>query len=126
MGKTALKRQLKDNEAKASLRALRVSPRKLGLTADLIRGLDVENALNQLAFSRKAVAKDVRKLLQSAIANAENNHNLDVDRLYVSEVLVGKGLVMKRIRPRAKGRAMRILKPFSNIVITVREREENA
>lgn len=124
MGKKALERQLQDNEAKASLRSLRVSPQKLGLTAELIRGLDVEDALVQLQFSKKAVARDVKKLLQSAIANAENNHNLDVDRLYVAEVQVGKSLVMKRIRPRAKGRAMRILKPFSNISITVREREE--
>ncbi len=124
MGKAALERQLKDHEAKASLRSLRISPQKLGLTAELIRGLDVEDALVQLSFSRKAVAKDVKKLLQSAIANAENNHNLDVDRLYISSVQVGKALVMKRIRPRAKGRAMRILKPFSNITITVSEREE--
>jgi len=125
MGKSSTPRRLSDNEAKATLRSLRTSPQKLGLVAELIRGRNVEDALTQLTFSRKAVARDVKKLLQSAIANAENNHNLDVDLLYVSDVQVGRGLVMKRIRARARGRAARILKPFSNISITVAERKEN-
>jgi len=125
MGKSAVQRKLADNEAKASLRSVRISPQKLGLTAELIRGLNVEDALAQLTFSRKAVARDVKKLLESAIANAENNHDLDIDRLYISDVQVGKSMVMKRIRARARGRAARILKPFSNISITVREREES-
>jgi len=125
MGKSAVQRQLADNEAKASLRSVKISPQKLGLTAELIRGLNVDDALAQLTFSRKAVARDVKKLLESAIANAENNHDLDIDRLYISDVQVGKSMVMKRIRARARGRAARILKPFSNISITVREREES-
>lgn len=124
MSKVALKRQLADNEAQASVRTIRVSPSKLNLVAGLIRGLSAQDALIQLAFSRKAVARDVRKVLESAIANAENNHSLDVDRLYVSSVQVGKSLTMKRFRARARGRAAKILKPFSNLSITVREREE--
>lgn len=124
MGKQATQRKLITNEARAHLRSLRISPQKLGLVAGLIRGKKVEDALVQLTFSKKAVARDVKKLLQSAIANAENNHQLDVDKLYVSEVLVGKGLVMKRIHARARGRAFRIHKPFSNLTITVKEREE--
>ncbi len=125
MSKVATKRRLADNEAKASLKSVRISTQKLGLVADSIRGLDVETALVQLTFSRKAIARDVKKLLESAIANAENNHDLDVDNLYVADVKVGKSLTMKRIRARARGRAFRIHKPFSNLSITVREREEN-
>lgn len=124
MSKAATKRKLADNEAMAFSRSVRISPRKLGLVADLIRGLNVSDALTQLTFSRKGIAKDVKKLLQSAIANAENNHNLDVDRLFVSEVAVGKGIVMKRFHTRARGRGVRILKPFSNMYIVVRERGE--
>ncbi len=124
MGKQAAKRRLANNEASAHLRSLSISPRKLNLIAGLIRGRSVEDALVQLSFSRKAASADVKKLLQSAVANAENNHNLDVDKLYVSAVQVGKGLVMKRIHARARGRAFRIHKPFSNMVITVCEREQ--
>ena len=124
MGKAATKRKLTDNEARAYLRSIRISPQKLNLVAGMIRGMKAEDALTQLAFSRKAVARDVQNCLKSAIANAENNHDLDIDKLYVSEVLVGKGLVMKRIQPRARGRAFRIFKPFSTLSITVRERQE--
>lgn len=126
MGKPATERRLANNEASAHLRSLRASPRKLNLLAGMLRGLKVEDALVQLTFSPKALATDVKKLLQSAVANAENNHQLDVDKLYISEILVGKGLVMKRIHARARGRAFRIHKPFSNITITVREREVEA
>ena len=126
MGKSALQRQLPDNEAKAVGRMIRTSPQKLNLVAQLIRGKKAEQALNDLTFSRRRVAGDVKKVLQSAIANAENNHNLDVDSLIVSEAYVGKNLVMKRFRARAKGRAARILKPFSQLTIVVREVEEKA
>ena len=126
MGKASLQRQLPDNEAKAVGRMLRTSPQKLNLVAQLIRGKKAEQALNDLTFSRRRVAGDVKKVLQSAIANAENNHNLDVDSLIVSEAYVGKNLVMKRFRARAKGRAARILKPFSQLTIVVREVEEKA
>lgn len=113
------------NSAKVKLRNVRISPQKLNLVAESIRGLSAEQALQQLTFSRKAVARDVKKALQSAVANAENNHNLDVDRLYVSEATVGKSMVMKRWRARARGRAAKIFKPFSNLYITVTEREES-
>ena len=103
---------------------IRTSPQKLNLVAQLIRGKKAEQALNDLAFSRRRVAGEVKKVLESAIANAENNHNLDVDSLIVSEAYVGKNLVMKRFRARAKGRAARILKPFSQVTIVVREVEE--
>ena len=126
MGKASLQRQLPDNEAKAVGRMIRTSPQKLNLVAQLIRGKKAEQALNDLTFSRRRVAVDVKKVLQSAIANAENNHNLDVDSLIVSEAYVGKNLVMKRFRARAKGRAARILKPFSQLTIVVREVEEEA
>ena len=126
MGKASLQRQLPDNEAKAVGRMLRTSPQKLNLVAQLIRGKKAEQALNDLTFSRRRIAGDVKKVLQSAIANAENNHNLDVDSLIVSEAYVGKNLVMKRFRARAKGRAARILKPFSQLTIVVREVEEKA
>ena len=124
MGKEATQRKLGDNEAMAIARTLRVSPRKLNLVATSIRGLAVEQALNQLAFSKRRIAGDVRKVVQSAVANAENNHDLDVDRLYVAEISVGRSMVMKRWRPRARGRVARIIKPFSNLTVVVREREE--
>jgi large subunit ribosomal protein L22 len=126
MGKATLQRQLPDNEAKAVGRMIRTSPQKLNLVAQLIRGKKAEQALNDLSFSRRRVAGEVKKVLQSAIANAENNHNLDVDSLVVAEAYVGKNLVMKRFRARAKGRAARILKPFSQVTIVVREVEEKA
>jgi large subunit ribosomal protein L22 len=126
MGKAASKRRLPDNEALATGRMLRVSPQKLNLVAQLIRGKKVETALADLTFSRKRIAGDVRKVLQSAIANAENNHDLDVDDLIVSEAYVGKNLVMKRWHARARGRVGRIQKPFSQITIVVRQVEEQA
>ncbi len=107
------------NEARSVLRMLRISPQKLNLLAQQIRGLTVQKALNQLEFSPKRHAKDVRKALQSAIANAENNHNLDIDSLVVTQAHVGKNLVMKRIRARARGRAARIHKPFSQLTIVL-------
>jgi large subunit ribosomal protein L22 len=124
MAKEKAPRALKDNEAKAVARMLRVSPQKLNLLAQLIRGKKVETALADLEFSRKRSAFDVRKTLESAIANAENNHNLDVDRLIVAEASVGKGLVMKRFQTRGRGRAAGIIKPFSHLTIVVRERAE--
>ncbi|HLT77558.1 MAG TPA: 50S ribosomal protein L22 [Ferrovibrio sp.] len=124
MGKQARESRLGENEAMAVGRNIRVSPRKLGLVAGLIRGKRVEAALSELTFSKRRIAKDVRKVLQSAIANAENNHQLDVDRLVVAEASVGKGLVMRRFHARARGRGARILKPFSHLTIVVREREE--
>ena len=121
MGKAATPRALPENEAKAVLRMLRVSPQKLNLVAQLIRGKKVSTALADLEFSRKRIAKEVRKCLESAIANAENNHDLDVDDLVVSQAFVGKALVLKRFHARARGRGARILKPFSNLTIVVRE-----
>jgi len=126
MGKAATKRRLPDNEAQAVGRMLRVSPQKLNLVAQLIRGKKVETALADLTFSHKRIASDVKKVLQSAIANAENNHDLDVDDLVVSEAYVGKNLVMKRWHARARGRVGRIEKPFSQITIVVRQVEEQA
>jgi len=126
MGKPARERALKDNEARAVTRLMRVSPQKLNLLAQLIRGKKVERALADLAFSRKRVAKDVKKTLESAIANAENNHDLDVDALVVAEAYVGKSLVMKRIRARARGRAARIEKSFAQITVVLRQVEEPA
>ena len=126
MGKPRRERALKDNEARAVRRLLRVSPQKLNLLAQLIRGKKVDRALADLTFSRKRVAKDVKKTLQSAIANAENNHDLDVDALVVAEAYVGKNLVMKRTRPRARGRAARIDKPFAQITVVLRQVEEPA
>ena len=126
MGKPKRERELKDNEAKAVARLVRVSPQKLNLLAQLIRGKKVDRALADLTFSRKRVAKDVKKTLQSAIANAENNHALDVDSLVVAEAYVGKNLVMKRVRPRARGRSGRILKPFAQITVVLRQVEEPA
>jgi large subunit ribosomal protein L22 len=121
MGKTATPRALPDNEAKAVARMIRVSPQKLNLVAQLIRGKKVATALADLEFSRKRVARDVRKCLESAIANAENNHDLDVDDLVVSQAFVGKALVLKRFHARARGRGALIEKPFSNLTIVVRE-----
>ncbi len=121
MGKTATPRALRDNEAKAIARNLRVSPQKLNLVAQLIRGKKVATALADLEFSRKRIAGSVKKTLESAIANAENNHELDVDDLIVAEAHVGKGLVMKRFHARARGRGARIEKPFSHLTIVVRE-----
>ena len=126
MGKQAKPRALADNEAKAVARNLRISPQKLNLVAGLIRGKKVATALADLEFSHKRIARDVKKCLESAIANAENNHELDVDDLIVAEAHVGKGLVMKRFSPRARGRASRIEKPFAHITIVVREVEERA
>src|SRR6476620_12415212 len=122
MGKASAPRALPDNEAKAVARMLRVSPQKLNLVAQLIRGKQVASALADLEFSRKRIAREVRKCLESAIANAENNHQLDVDELIVAEAHVGKALVMKRFHPRGRGRMSRVLKPFANLTIVVRER----
>jgi large subunit ribosomal protein L22 len=126
MGKPKHERELAENQAMAMARLLRTSPRKLNLVAQLIRGLRAEQALNQLTFNRRRVAREVKKVLMSAIANAENNHDLDVDRLVVAEATVGKSLVIKRFRARARGRVGRIEKPFSRLRIVVEEREEAA
>jgi large subunit ribosomal protein L22 len=126
MGKDKNPRRVAENEAMARLRMLRTSPQKLNLVASMIRGKKVDRALNDLTFSKKRIAIDVRKCLQSAIANAENNHNLDVDELVVAEAYVGKNLILKRGRPRARGRFGRILKPFSELTIKVRQIEEQA
>ena len=124
MGKPAAERLLSDAEAMAYAKNLRTSPQKLNLVAESIRGKDCEKALAELTFSKRRIAGEVKKVLESAIANAENNHQLDVDRLYVSECTVGKSMVMKRWRARARGRVGRIVKPFSNLRLIVREREE--
>ena len=126
MGKEKNPRRVADNEAMAKVRMLRTSPQKLNLVAALIRGKKVDRALTDLTFSKKRIAQDVKKCLQSAIANAENNHDLDVDELIVAEAWVGKNLIMKRGRPRARGRFGKIVKPFSEITITVRQVEEQA
>src|SRR5882762_7642540 len=126
MSKKARDRALDDNEAQAVARMLRVSPQKLNLVAQLIRGKAVATALADLEFSRKRIAKDVRKCLESAIANAENNHDLDVDDLVVAEAHVGKALVLKRFHPRGRGRMGKILKPFANLTIVVRQVESKA
>lgn len=126
MSKDKNPRRVADNEAMAKLRMLRTSPQKLNLVAGMIRGKKVEKALNDLTFSNKRVSQDVKKCLQSAIANAENNHNLDVDELVVAEAYVGKNLTMKRGRPRARGRFGKIIKPFAEITIKVRQVEEQS
>jgi large subunit ribosomal protein L22 len=126
MGKPARERTLPENEARAVTKLLRVSPQKLNLLAQLIRGKKVDKALADLAFSRKRIARDVKKTLESAIANAENNHALDVDALIVSEAYVGKKLVMKRMKAGARGRSSRIEKPFAQITVIVRQVEESA
>jgi len=125
MGKPKHERSLPENEARAVVRNLRVSPRKLNLVAGLIRGKKVDHALADLEFSRKRIAQDVRKGVMSAVANAENNHNLDVNDLIVSEAWVGKNLVMKRFQARGRGRASSIMKPFSQITIIVRQTEDD-
>lgn len=125
MSKKATERALAPNEAKAVINRLRISPRKLNLVAGLIRGMDVSGAITQLTFSNKRIAGDVKKALQSAIANAENNHNLNVDSLYVKEAYVGKNLVMKRVHTRGRGRSARVLKPFANLTLILREKEES-
>ncbi|OIR10020.1 50S ribosomal protein L22 [mine drainage metagenome] len=126
MSKKTAPRDLADNEAKAFSASIRISPQKLNVVAQSIRGLKAEAALSQLTFSKRRVAQDVKKVLQSAIANAENNHQLDVDRLVVSEAFVGKAIIMKRWRARARGRVGKIVKPFSNLTVIVREREETS
>lgn len=124
MGKPKNERRVAENEARAFSKYVDSSPYKLNLVAEMIRGKKAEKALIDLDFSRKRVAKDVKKALQSAISNAENNHSLDVDRLYVAEATVGKSLVMKRFHARARGRAAGVKKFFSNLTIVVRERAE--
>ncbi len=126
MAKPKRARVLADNEAQAVRRMIRISPQKLNLVAGLIRGKKVSAALADLEFSQKRISGEVRKVLQSAIANAENNHDLDVDNLIVAEAHVGKALVMKRFSPRARGRVGRIMKPFSNLTVVVRAVEESA
>ena len=124
MSKPSAPRREADNEAKAVLRAVRISPRKLDLVAATIRGKKASLAVNELTFSKKRIAIDVKKALNSAIANAENNHNLDVDALVVAEASVGKSVTMKRFHTRGRGKSTRILKPFSRLRIVVREAEE--
>ena len=126
MGKEQNPRRVADNEAFAKAKMLRTSPQKLNLVAALIRGKKVEKALADLTFSKKRIAEDVRKSLQSAIANAENNHDLDVDALVVAEAHVGNGIVMKRFAPRGRGRSGRVYKPFSQLTIVVRQVEAEA
>ena len=126
MSKPAKPRRRADNEAQAIARAIRTSPRKLNLVAQLIRGMDASKALAELTFSKRRIAVTVKKVLQAAIANAENNHQLDVDRLYVAEAHVGKALVLKRFTPRGRGRMGRIFKPFANLTIVVRQVESKA
>ena len=124
MCKPSKNRYLPDNCAMALDRSIRSSAQKLNLVAESIRGMDASKALIQLEFSKKRIATDVKKVLQSAIANAENNHNLVIDKLVVSEAYVGKALVMKRFRPRARGRGGKILKPISNLTVIVKENQE--
>ena len=126
MGKKSTPRSQADNEAMAFSKHIRVSSQKLNLVAKLIRGLDCQKAISELTFSKRRIAQDVKKVLESAIANAENNHDLDVDKLYVAEASVGRTLVMKRWRARARGRTGKIFKPFSNLRVIVRERKEVA
>ncbi|MGA0531758.1 50S ribosomal protein L22 [Hansschlegelia sp. KR7-227] len=126
MGKPAAKRALPENEAQAVLRTVRISPQKLNLVAQMIRGKKVETALAELTFSRKRIAGQVKKTLESAIANAENNHDLDVDDLIVAQAFVGKSIQMKRFSPRARGRVGTIVKPFSHLTIIVRQVEADA
>ncbi|WP_108482935.1 50S ribosomal protein L22 [Oceaniglobus ichthyenteri] len=126
MSKEKNPRRVADNEAFAKAKMLRTSPQKLNLVAQLIRGKKVEKALSDLTFSKKRISADVKKCLQSAIANAENNHNLDVDELIVAEAYVGKNLTMKRGKPRARGRFGKIVKPFAELTIKVRQVEETA
>mgnify|MGYP000398038194 CR=1 FL=1 len=124
MGKPKRDRALPEDQAQAKTRLLRISPQKLNLVAQLIRGKKVDSALADLTFSRKRIAREVKKTLESAIANAENNHDLDVDSLVVHEAYVGKNLVMKRWKPRARGRVGRIVKPFSQLTVVVKQVQE--
>jgi large subunit ribosomal protein L22 len=124
MGKQAPERRLEDSEAVAIARNIRISPQKLNVIEGMIRGQSAEKALATLTFSRRRIADTVKKALESAIANAENNHQLDVDRLFVKEAFVGKSFKMKRFRPRARGRVGKIEKPFAHLTVVVREREE--
>jgi len=124
MGQSKNLRRVENNQAMAVCHSLRTSPRKLNLVAQSIRGLGVEKAIAELSFSKKRIAKSVLGTLNSAVANAENNHSLNIDKLYVSEAYVGKGLVMKRMHARGRGRGARVLKPFSNLTIVVTERGE--
>ncbi|NOX83088.1 LSU ribosomal protein L22p (L17e) [hydrothermal vent metagenome] len=126
MGQKKNERRFEDTQAMAKGRMIRISPQKLNLVAQLIRGKKVEKALADLSFSRKRIAQDVKKVLESAIANAENNHDLDIDALVVDQAFVGKNMVLKRWRPRARGRTGKILKPFAEITIVVKEVEEAA
>ena len=126
MGKKSASKRYGDHEAMAFGKMIRTSPQKMNLVAQTIRGKSCEVALNTLSFSTRRIANDVKKVLQAAIANAENNQQLDIDRLYVAEATCGRAFVMKRWRPRARGRTGKILKPFSNLTIVVREREEVA
>jgi large subunit ribosomal protein L22 len=125
MSKQAKERVLSANEAKAVINRLRISPQKLNLVAAMIRGMSVAHALNQLTFNSKRISGDVKKALQSAIANAENNHNLNVDSLYVKEAYVGKNIVMKRMHTRGRGRSARVFKPFANLTLILREKSES-
>lgn len=124
MGQKANTRRLADNEAMAMAKYIRTSPQKLNLVAQTIRGKAAGKAMVDLEFNMRRVSKDVKKVLQSAIANAENNHGLDVDRLYVAEAFVGKSIMMRRFRARARGRSASIEKQFSRLTVVVREREE--
>jgi large subunit ribosomal protein L22 len=125
MGKASAERRLEDNEASAMQRALRISARKLNLVAQSIRGKNAAAALAELTFSHRRIAHDVKKVLQAAIANAENNHQLDVDRLYVKEATVGRAFVMKRFHTRGRGRSARVEKHFAHLTVIVRERSED-
>ncbi len=126
MGKLAAPRRLEETEAQACLRGLRTSPRKLNLVAQTIRGKSAASALAELSFSHRRIARDVKKVLQAAIANAENNHQLDVDRLYVKEATVGRAFVMKRFHTRGRGRSARVEKHFAHLTVIVRERPEDS
>ena len=126
MSKTSAGRRVGETEAYVVLRNVRISPQKLNLVATMIRGMDAEKALAALTFSRRRISDDVKKAVQSAIANAENNHQLDVDRLFIKEASVGKALTMRRFRPRARGRTGKIRKPFSHLTVIVGERQEIA
>ncbi|MGQ0664146.1 MAG: 50S ribosomal protein L22 [Pseudomonadota bacterium] len=126
MGKPVHGRRVAENEAQAVARAMRVSPRKLNLVAALIRGKAASAALAELTFSKRRIADQVKKVLEAAIANAENNHQLDVDRLFVAEAFVGRAFALRRLHARARGRAASIMKPFSHLTVTVRERKETA
>ena len=126
MGKLAAPRRLEETEAQACLRGLRTSPRKLNLVAQTIRGKNASSALAELTFSHRRIAHEVKKVLQAAIANAENNHQLDVDRLYVKEATVGRAFVLKRFHTRGRGRSARIEKPFAHLTVIVRERAEES